>query len=179
MIPRPQLLKAAKQASITSKQCYTTSSASFSPIYHMLQEQACLQLDDKFKCQKKKRRKREMGSNLHGFSLLLSLSLLPHPRCCWYVWLKALVVSVCLSTLLSHTSHHPKTLWVCWCVSIHGHQQPLFLWSKAHVKLNLYCIYLLCCSPFKVLLQHTQIILVLGRQVASSKAICVLSFVEF
>lgn len=47
------------------------------------------------KCQKKKRRKWEMGSNLHGFSLLLSLSLLPHPRCCRYVWLKALVVCVC------------------------------------------------------------------------------------
>lgn len=30
MIPRLQLLKAAKQASITSEECYTSSSASFS-----------------------------------------------------------------------------------------------------------------------------------------------------
>lgn len=79
MIPRPQLLKAAKQASITSKQCYTTSSASFSPIYHMLQEQACLQLDDKFKCQKKKRRKKRDGVKFTWFFSTLVSLIAPSP----------------------------------------------------------------------------------------------------
>lgn len=87
IIPPIQLLKAAKQAGFTREECLSSSSASFSLMSHMLHEQACLQLADKL-CQVAKKRKEEkerLGSALHGFSLLLSLLLLPNPRCCWYV----------------------------------------------------------------------------------------------
>lgn len=138
-------LKQPNQTGITSEECCSSTSASFSPVSHMLRKQACLQLADKL-CQvpKKEKKKTRDGVKLTWFLSTLVSLFAPTPQML-PVCMTESSGSLCLFCSLRYPTPH-ITWRCCECVGVFASMSSgscSSLLSKAHVKFYFHCLYVL------------------------------------